>query len=156
VHATKLMSCLFARYEEIWFEISILIVIVIIISWMLNLYSERFASITRGYPFTVILERLLVQLPASCRSLSSSLPRLSSGRFVFCQSATAVSRTDNYLTSSLLLAVIVRILTSKLYLIYEVCVLKFCNLKIMCDALCNCFNRIWLNTLTTWLNTERF
>lgn len=38
----------------------------------LILYSERFASITRGDPFTAIPERSLVQLPAPCRSLSTT------------------------------------------------------------------------------------
>lgn len=75
---------------------------------MLNLYSERFASITRGYPLTAILERLLAQLPAACRSLSTLRRRdhrVSSGRFVFRQRPVAVLqgiRVSNHLTSSLL------------------------------------------------------
>lgn len=74
---------------------------------MLNLYSERFASITRGYHLTAILEWLLAQLPATCRSLSTLCRRdrrVSSGRFVFRQRPVAVLqgiRVGN-LTSSLL------------------------------------------------------
>lgn len=85
-------------------ELAFLPQVAILLSLMLNLYSERFASITRGHLLTAILERL----PAACRSLSTLRRRdrrVSSGRFVFRQRPVAVLqgiRVGNHLTSSLL------------------------------------------------------